>query len=64
MPEMTATQKLADHLIDGGLAAYVLDRRAKGHSWRRIALALRDDVGIDVTHETVRSWYSAEDVAA
>lgn len=64
MPEMTATQRLADHLLDGQLGEYVLSRRAKGDSWRRIALDLRDDIGIDVTHETLRSWYMAEDVAA
>lgn len=64
MPEMTATQRLADHMLDGKLADYVLSRRAKGDSWRRIALDLRDDIGIDVTHETVRSWYMADDVAA
>jgi intein-encoded DNA endonuclease-like protein len=63
MPEMTATQRLADHMLDGGLHNYVLTRRAKGDSWRRIALDLRDDVGIDVTHETVRSWYFADDEA-
>ena len=64
MPEMTATQRLADHMLDGTLTHYVTSRRSKGVSWRRIALDLRDDVGIDVTHETVRSWYWARDAAA
>ena len=64
MPEMTATQALADHLLNGQLAEYVLSRRANGDSWRRIAINLRDDINIDVTHETVRAWYLAEDVAA
>lgn len=64
MPEMTATQRLADHLLGGNLHDYVMGRRAKGHSWRRIALDLRDDIGVDVTHETVRSWYLGEEVAA
>jgi intein-encoded DNA endonuclease-like protein len=61
---MTATQRLADHMLGGKLREYVLSRRTKGDSWRRIALSLRDDIGIDVTHETVRAWYLAEDVAA
>lgn len=64
MPEMTATQKLADHMLGGNLADYVMTRRAKRVSWRRIALDLRDDLGIDVTHETVRNWYFDDDAAA
>lgn len=63
MPEMTATQRLADHMLGGTLSDYVLTRRAKGDSWRRIALDLRDDIGIDVTHETVRAWYMDADNA-
>jgi hypothetical protein len=57
MPEMTATQRLADHMLGGKLAEYVTTRRAKGDSWRRISLDLRDDIGVDVTHETLRGWY-------
>lgn len=57
----TPTQHLADVLLAeyGGLAAYVNDRRAKGASWRRIALDLRDltDARIDITHETLRTWF-------
>lgn len=53
----TAIQQLADHLLDGQLEAFVRDRRAKGESWRRISLDLRDAVKVDVTHETLRSWY-------
>lgn len=64
MPQMTATQRLADHLLHEGLHDYVMSRRAKGDSWRRIAIDLHDDIGIDVTHETVRAWYFGADVAA
>lgn len=64
MPDMTATQRLADHMLGGDLQNYVLTRRAKGDSWRRIALALRDDIGIDVTHETVRGWYLGAEAQA
>lgn len=53
----TATQALADHLLDGGLEPFVAARRLQRKSWRRIALDLRDAVGVDVTHETVRSWF-------
>lgn len=59
MQQMTATQRLADHLLGGKLDQFVAQRRGTTPptSWRRIALDLRDQVGIDVTHETVRGWY-------
>jgi hypothetical protein len=59
MPEMTATQRLADHMLGGKLEEYVRTRRAEvpPKAWRRIALDLRDDIGLDVTYETLRSWY-------
>ena len=57
MQDMTPTQRLADNLLDGGLAAFVTDARAKGDSWRRISLALRDRIGLDVTYQTLANWY-------
>lgn len=59
----TATAKLADHLLPGGLTKYVADRRSAGRSWRRIALDIRDDTGqqIDVTHEALRSWFLGDE---
>lgn len=60
MAQMTATQRLADHLLGGNLDEYVAKRRAKGDSWRRISLDLRDDTGVEVTSEAVRGWYGAD----
>ena len=57
MPDMTPTQRLADHMLGGKLQDYVLSRRAKGDSWRRISLSLRDDTGLDVTHQTLCNWF-------
>lgn len=37
--------------------ALVEQRRAEGISWRKIATEIYDLTGIDVTHETLRSWY-------
>lgn len=56
--------ELADHLLPDGLEEFVTSRRAAGQSWRRIALELRDATGtvIDVTHETLRSWFTREPV--
>lgn len=58
----TPTYRLADILLDGKLAAYVRTARAAGKSWRRIAIEIRDDTDreIDVTHETLRSWFPDE----
>ena len=65
----TPTERLADQLIkvsgiDDGLAEYVMKRRADGVSWRRIAIQLYRDIDVDVTHETLRSWFLDKDTAA
>lgn len=56
------TYRLADILLKGRLADYVHDARGAGKSWRRIAIDLRDltNTEIDVTHETLRSWFPDE----
>lgn len=54
------TRQLADMILaPDGLDAFVHQARAEGMSWRRLTLALRDrtDGRIDVTYETMRSWY-------
>lgn len=56
MPD-TPTQQLLDIKLDGGLNDFVHSRRDRGASWRRISLDIRDEVGVDVTHETLRSWF-------
>ena len=60
---MTTTQKLANHLLNGNLDAFVLERRERGDSWRRISNDLRDITGVDVTYETLRAWYYEADRA-
>jgi len=57
----TATQRLLDHMLGGQLEQYVLDRRAKGDSWRRISLEIRDQFGVDVTYQTLTNWYGSKD---
>jgi len=51
------TRRLLDHLIPEGVDVFVADRRARGYSWRRIARDIEDATGIEVTYETVRSWF-------
>lgn len=53
----TPTYRLADLLLDDGIDEYVASRRREGRSWRRIALDLLEDINLDVTHETLRSWF-------
>lgn len=55
----TTLHTAADRLLGdaGPLEELVADRRNQGVSWRKIAAELRDLTGIDVTHETLRSWF-------
>lgn len=63
MPDASPTQQLADLKLDGQLDAFVKSRRTLGMSWRLVARELWQQTGIDITYETLRSWYP-EDRAA
>jgi len=54
---VTATRRLLDVILDGGLDEYVTARRQAGQSWRTIMLDLLADTKVDVTEATLRSWY-------
>ena len=56
----TATRRLLDHLLDGQLDTFVLDRRALGQPWRIIARDLHAATGEDITPEALRSWYAQD----
>lgn len=58
------TQQLAELKLGSSLEDFVRTRRNDGTSWRRITLELRDRTGIDVTHETLRSWYPDPEAVA
>lgn len=64
MPEPSPTQRAANHLLDGKLEEFVSMRRSAGRSWRLIARDLMEATSIDVTHETLRSWFRDEAVAS
>lgn len=51
--------QLADARLgaDGPLGSFVRSRRAAGLSWRRIERDLLDRTGVDVTGETLRTWF-------
>lgn len=65
-PAPTPTQRLADHILDEPLSERVARDRAAGKAWRRIALDLYVETGgqVDVTHETLRSWFGDTERAA
>ena len=54
----TATYQLVEHLLDDDLDRWVTTRREAGTGWRPLARALSDQTGIQVSHETLRSWFS------
>jgi hypothetical protein len=62
----TTLHSAADRLLGdaGPLEDLVTRRRSEGVSWRKIAGELRDLTGIDVTHETLRSWFHQPEAVA
>lgn len=55
----TPTHQLADLALgeNGPLERFVRERRGQGRAWRLIARDLYERVNIDVTYETLRSWF-------
>lgn len=43
------------------LAAFVLDLRASGAPWRKVAAAVHAASGVDVTSEAIRTWFVGRD---
>ena len=48
--------RLADRLLDGGLAEFIHQRRADGVSWYEIAFEFTTRTGVMVPSETMRRW--------
>lgn len=62
----TPTQRLAGLILGRDLGTFVAERRADGRAWRYIARDLYEATSgeVDVTYETLRSWYPDERVAS
>lgn len=62
--EQTPTHRLADVLLgdEGPLERFVRERRAANRSWRLLARDIYEATGeeIDLTYETLRSWFPDE----
>lgn len=56
MSTQTPTQRLASALLGQDVQDWIAAQRAGGQSWRRVARSLFEATGVDVTHETLRSW--------
>ena len=65
MTQRTATQRLADVLLGRPVEDYIAERREAGRPWRFIARDLHEATNgqIDVTYETLRTWYGETAVA-
>lgn len=71
MPTASTTRQLAEELVSvklgRSLAEYVSEKRAVERprwGWRLIAQQLKDDTGLDLSHEALRNWYGDEASAA
>lgn len=64
----TPTLRLADLLLgdQGPLEEFVRSRRASGRAWRLVARDLYEATNreVDVTYETLRSWFPDEPAEA
>jgi hypothetical protein len=58
METTTATRRLLDLLLDEGIEAFVSERRDRGDPWRTIARDVYDRTDVDITPETLRSWFT------
>lgn len=56
---MTTTLRsaLGQLLPEGDLESFVRDRRRAGFPWRRITRELYDVTRVDVSYETLRTWF-------
>lgn len=64
MTQPSATYLLIEERLGEPLAQYVSARRP-GTAWRRIAMEIYSRTGVDVTYETLRTWFAdAEEPAA
>ncbi len=63
MTQPSPTYLLIEQRLGEPLAEFVAQRRP-GTAWRRIATELLVRTGVDVTYETVRTWFAADEARA
>lgn len=59
MESITPTHRLASMILQRDLGEYVAEKRADGRAWRLISRDLWQDTDglVDVTYETLRTWF-------
>ena len=64
--ERTARMRLAELVLGQPLDTYLIERRAEGDSFRKIARDMRDATNgdVDITEVTLRSWCARLDVTS
>jgi hypothetical protein len=60
MTQPSPTYLLIEERLGEPLAAFVAARRP-GTAWRRIAMEILKRTEIDVTYETLRTWFGTEE---
>jgi hypothetical protein len=63
MTQPSATYLLIEERLGEPLAQYVAARRP-GTAWRRIAMEIYKRTDVDVTYETLRTWFADEGAVA
>lgn len=56
-PQPSRLYRLIEERLDGTLAEYVASRRP-AVSWKAMAVELTDTTGIEVSWESLRSWFA------
>ena len=56
MTDPTPLYLLAEERLGEPLANFVLQRRPD-LAWRRIAMEIYERTGVDITYETLRTWF-------
>lgn len=60
----TATALLIEHKLGRDLDEYVTELQGRDLGWRRIAEQVRQDTGVIVSHESLRTWFAKTEAAA
>jgi hypothetical protein len=53
----TPLYRLVELRLGRSLAGYVGERRAAGEDWRSIVREIGADAGVEISRETLRSWF-------
>lgn len=63
-PQRSSLYRLVEKQLHGSLADYITARRPAS-SWRAIAAELTERIGVEVSHESLRLWFTdgGEDAA-